>query len=134
MRSCGLLLILLMLVVANGYALWEIHQIRAILTEMRADVRQSPRIDRDSMADVARDAAEAIGRGELDRAQADLERLGELLEQSGQLADQQRQQLIRQLGRARESIARGSSKANEEIENLVRMLSRRGEQEAPDSE
>ncbi len=134
MRSCGLLLILLMLVVANGYALWEIHQIRAILTEMRADVRQSPRIDRDSMADVARDAAEAIGRGELDRAQADLERLGELLEQTGQLADQQRQRLIRQLGRARESIARGSSKAKEEIENLVRMLSRRGEQEAPDSE
>jgi len=134
MRSCGLLLILLMLVVANGYALWEIRQIRAILTEVRADVRQSPRIDRDSMADVARDAAEAIGRGELDRAQADLERLGELLEQTGQLADQQRQQLIRQLGRARESIARGSSKANEEIENLVRMLSRRGEQEAPDSE
>ena len=134
MRSCGLLLILLMLVVANGYALWEIRQIRAILTEVRADVRQSPRIERDSMADVARDAAEAIGRGELDRAQADLERLGELLEQTGQLADQQRQRLIRQLGRARESIARGSSKANEEIENLVRMLSRRGEQEAPDSE
>ena len=134
MRSCGLLLILLMLAVANGYALWEIRQIRAILTEVRADVRQSPRIERDSMADVARDAAEAIGRGELDRAQADLERLGELLEQTGQLADQQRQRLIRQLGRARESIARGSSKANEEIENLVRMLSRRGEQEAPDSE
>lgn len=134
MRSCGLLLILLMLVVANGYALWEIRQIRAILTEVRADARQSPRIDRDSMADVARDAAEAIGRGELDRAQADLERLGELLAQTGQLADQRRQQLIRQLARARESIARGSSKAKEEIENLVRMLSRRGEQEAPDSE
>ena len=134
MRSCGLSLILLVLVVANGYALWEIHQIRAILTEVRADVRQSRRLDRYSMADVARDAAEAIGRGELDRAQADLERLGELLEQTGQMADQQRQRLIRQLEKTRESIAQGSSKANEEIGNLVRMLSLGGEQESPDSE
>ena len=134
MRSCGLSLILLVLVVANGYALWEIHQIRAILTEVRADVRQSRRLDRDSMADVARDAAEAIGRGELDRAQADLQRLRELLEQTGQMADQQRQRLIRQLERARESIAQGSSKAGEEIENLVHMLSRGGERDAPDSE
>jgi len=134
MRSCVLSLILLVLVVANGYTLWEIHQIRAILTEVRADVRQSRRLDGDSMADVARDAAEAIGRGELDRAQADLERLGELLEQTGEMADQQRQGLIRQLERARESIAQGSSKANEEIENLVRMLSREGEREAPDSD
>jgi len=134
MRSCGLSLILLVLVVANGYALWEIHQIRAILTEVRADVRQSRRLDRDSMADVARDAAEAIGRGELDRAQADLERLRELLEQTGQMADQQRQRLIRQLERARESIAQGSSKAGEEIENLVHMLSRGGERDAADSE
>jgi multidrug resistance efflux pump len=134
MRSCVLSLILLALVVANGYTLWEIHQIRAILTEVRADVRQSRRLDGDSMADIARDAAEAIGRGELDRAQADLERLGELLEQTGEMADQQRQGLIRQLERARESIAQGSSKANEEIENLVRMLSREGEREAPDSD
>lgn len=134
MRSCGLSLILLVLVVANGYALWEIHQIRAILTEVRADVRQSRRLDRDSMADVARDAAEAIGRGELDRAQADLERLRELLEQTGQMADQQRQRLIRQLERAREAIAQGSSKAGEEIENLVHMLSRGGERDAADSE
>jgi multidrug resistance efflux pump len=134
MRSCGLSLILLVLVVANGYALWEIHQIRAILTEVRADVHQSRRLDRDSMADVARDAAEAIGRGELDRAQADLERFGELLEQTGQMADQQRQRLIRQLEKTRESIAQGSSRANEEIGNLVRMLSLGGEQESPDSE
>jgi len=134
MRSCGLSLILLVLVVANGYALWELHQIRAILTEVRADVRRSRRLDRDSMADVARDAAEAIGRGELDRAQADLERLRELLEQTGQMADQQRQRLIRQLERARESIAQGSSKAGEEIENLVHMLSRGGERDAADSE
>ena len=134
MRSCGLSLILLVLVVANGYALWELHQIRAILTEVRADVRRSRRLDRDSMADVARDAAEAIGRGELDRAQADLERLRELLEQTGQMADQQRQRLIRQLERARESIAQGSSKAGEEIDNLVHMLSRGGERDAADSE
>ncbi|MDH4178937.1 MAG: hypothetical protein OEV33_00385 [Armatimonadota bacterium] len=134
MRSCGLSLILLALVVANGYALWEIHQIRAILTEVRADVRQSRRLDRDSMADVARDAAEAIGRGELDRAQADLQRIGELLEQTGQMADQQRQRLIRQLERARESIAQGSSNAGEEIENLIHMLSRGGDRDAADSE
>lgn len=133
MKSCGLSLILLVLVVANGYALWEIHQMRAILTEIRADVRQSRRLDGDSMADVARDAAEAIGRGELDRAQADLERLRELLEQTGKTADQQRQRLIRQLERAEESVTQGSSKANEEIEGLVRMLSRDGEREAFDS-
>jgi len=134
MRSCGLSLILLVLVVANGYALWEIHQIRVILTEVRADVRQSRRLDGDSMADVARDAADAIGRGELDRAQADLERFGELLEQTGKMADQQRQRLIRQLERTRESIAQGSSKANEEMGNLVRMLSRDGERKAADSD
>lgn len=134
MKSCGLSLILLVLVVANGYALWEIHQMRAILTEMRADVRESRQLDVDSMADVARDAADAIGRGELDRAQADLERLTELLEQTGKTADRQRQRLIRQLEIAKEAIAQGSSKANEEIGNLVRMLSREGEREASDSD
>ena len=130
MRSCILSLILLVLVVANGYAIWEIHQMRAMLTELRSDALRSRDADHDSMLDVARDAAEAIGRGELERAQADLKRLGELLERTGEVADQQRQRLVRQLERAQESIAQGSAKASEEIENLVRMLAPDSEQEA----
>jgi len=133
-RSCILSLILLMLVAANGYALWEIHQIRAMLTELRSDTLRSRHIDGDSMVDVARDAAEAIGRGELERAQADLKRLGELLERTGEVADQQRERLVRQLERAQESIAQGSAKASEEIQSLVRMLAGDDEQAAPASD
>ena len=134
MRSCFLSLILLVLVVANGYALWEIHQMRSILEELRTNMQESSRDERISLAEYARDAAEAIGRGELDRAQTDLERIGEILEQSGQMADQQRHRLIRQLERTREAISRGSSKANEEIENLAQMLSRGAEHDSGDSE
>ncbi len=132
MRSCLLCLILATLVAANGYAIWQIHLIRANLEALGREVRRSEEErHRVSMLDYARDAAEAIGRGELERAEADLERLGELLEETRQIAESHRQRLIGQLEAAKEAMARGGERAREEVDDLIRMLSQKTETEEP---
>ncbi len=132
MRSCLLWLILAALVSANGYAIWQIHLIRVNLADLAKEVRRSEgEHDRVSMLDYARDAAEAIGRGELERAEADLERLAELLKESKEIAESYRQRLISQLEAAKQAMARGGERAKEEVDHLIRMLSRKTETDEP---
>jgi hypothetical protein len=124
MRSCLLSVILLALVAANGYTIWQVRSMRATIEELRAESEASERGDRvSSLADYARDAAEAMGRGEVDRAAADLRSLEDALTDTKEAADQQREKLLEQVRAAREAVSRGRDQAKDEIERLVRMLS-----------
>ncbi len=131
MRSCLLLLILLALIIASGYCIWEVRETRALVDEIHADLLRERENERNSMIEHARQALEALGRGEIEDAQAELRRLSELVERTGALAGQQREVLRGRLREAKEAIDRGSARASELVERLVRELSRRDERERP---
>ena len=124
MRSCLLSVILLALVAANGYTIWQIRSMRATIEELRAESEASERGDSvSSLAGYARDAAEAIGRGEVDRAAADLRSLEEALTDTKEAGDEQREQLLEQVRAAQEALSRHRDQAKKEVERLVGMLS-----------
>ena len=126
MRGCLLSSILVVLIAANGYCIWQIHSLRALVTEIHADMLQERERERDSMVEHARNALEAIGRGEAERAQDELKRLAELVEDTRAMAQQQRERLQRRLGDAKDAIDRGSARAAELVDGLVQDLSERG--------
>jgi hypothetical protein len=123
MRSCLLSVILVVLVAANGYCIWQIHQLRALVNEIHADMLRERARDRVSMLDHARSAIDAVARGDVDSAQAELKRLSELIEETRTMAQQQRERLQQRLGEAKEAIDRGSARAGDALEGLVRELS-----------
>jgi cobalamin biosynthesis protein CobD/CbiB len=122
-RGCLILLLLLILVAANGYTVFQMHAMRAALDEIREEMGLAGDSERRSMLECARDAAEAIGEGQLDRAAEELRRLDEMLRETRQMAESQRKRAAEQLEAARRAVAEGSQKAREEVEKLVRMLS-----------
>ncbi|MBN1459953.1 MAG: hypothetical protein JXA57_10465 [Armatimonadetes bacterium] len=124
MRSCLILLLLLVLMAANAYSIWQIHMMRGTLDEMQDKMGLTAEAERRSMLEQARDAAQAIGEGQLDRAADDLERLDEMLRETQQMAEQQRKKALEQLQAARRALAEGGEKAREEIDRLLGLLSR----------
>jgi len=132
MRGCILSAILLVLLVGNGYAVWQIHLMRADLHALREERFGDAANEQVALAEYARDAAEAIGRGEIERAKQSLKRMDELLEEKRERAGEYRQLLTRQLEAAQDAVASGGAKASEEIEKLVGIVSR--EPESEDSE
>jgi hypothetical protein len=129
MRGCLLSLVLVVLIAANGYCIWRIHELRALVAEIHADMLEERERERKSMIDHARSALDAIGRGERERAREELKRLSELIEETRTMAQQQRERLQERLADAKEAIDRGSARATELVERLVRDLSQRDEQE-----
>jgi hypothetical protein len=129
MRGCLLSLILIALVVANGYCIWQIQEMRALVGEIHADMVREQETDRTSMIDHGRDAVAALRSGEQERAQRELKRLAELVDQTRTMAKEQRRRLRERLAEAKEAIDRGSARATELVEGIVRDLSHR---EGPD--
>jgi predicted component of type VI protein secretion system len=129
MRGCLLLLLLVLLIAANGYAIWQIRLIRADLDRLIEEGTAGQESGLTSMLECARDAAEAIGRGETERAEAELERLRTMLRDARQMTRDQRQRLIDQLEAAKRAISRSAERAQEEINELIQMLSRRSDSE-----
>jgi signal transduction histidine kinase len=123
MKGCLLSPILVLLLAANGYAIWQIQLMRGEIAGLREELASQRGEARLSMLDYARDAAEAIGRGEIARARADLERLSEMAQETKQMADQQRRQLAAQIEAARQAVSRGGEDARRKADDLVRLLS-----------
>jgi hypothetical protein len=127
MRGCLLFLLFAALIAANGYAIWQIRLIRADLAELTRETGPARDPNLTSMLECARDAAEAIGRGEMERAEAALERLRSMLEDAGHMTESQRQRLVDQLESAKRAISRSAERAQEEVEDLIQMLARNSE-------
>ncbi len=124
MRGCILSPILLLLLAANGYAIWQVHLMRGEIAGLREELARQRGEVRMTMADYARDAAEAIGRGEIARAQADLKRLGEMAQQTRQMAEERKRQLVAQVQAAQQAVAQGSESARRKVDEIARFLSR----------
>ena len=124
MRGCILSPILALLLVANGYAGWQIHLMRGEIAGLRDELARQRGQAQMSMADYARDAAEAFGRGEISRAQADLKRISEMAQQTGRMTEERKRQLQAQLEAARQAMARGGEEARRRIDEVARLLSR----------
>jgi hypothetical protein len=133
MRGCVLSLILALLLAANGYAIWQIHLMRGEIAGLREEVARPRGEVRMTMLDYARDAAEAIGRGEIARARADLERVSEMAREARGIAEERRRQLAEQVRAAEEAVSRGGEAARNKIDALVRFLSPRRQEEEPAS-
>jgi len=126
MRSCLLGLILLALVAANGYTIWQVRSMRAALEELRAGNDAGEQGEGlSSLAEYARDAAEAVGRGETERAAEDLRRLQEMLAVTKEAAGERRGQITSQVRAAQEALSQGREDARAQIERLVSLLSPR---------
>lgn len=76
------------------------------------------------MLEHARAALEAVGRGELEVAERELDRLAQLVAQARTLAADERDRLTRRLGAARKALADGSATAVDFLQDLVQDLSR----------
>jgi multidrug resistance efflux pump len=122
MRGCVTSIILLVLLAASGYCLWQIHLLRADVTAIRDHVLQEQAAESQSLADHARAALDAVKRGESERAQAELDRLAELVEESKSIVGEKRDEVRRRLGDAREAVAKGSADARDRVNELLRVL------------
>lgn len=131
MRGCILSPILLLLLAANGYAIWQIHLMRGEIAGLREELARQRGEVRMTMLDYARDAAEAIGRGEIARARADLERVSRMATETRDLAEERRREAIAKVRAAQEAVSRGGETARERVEALVHFLSPKRPEKEP---
>lgn len=131
MKGCILSPILVLLVAANGYAIWQIHLMRGEIAGLRKELAGEGVEARLTMLDYARDAAEAVGRGEIARARADLERISRMASETREIAEERRRQLATRVQAAEEAISRGGEAARERVDALVRFLSPKRPEEEP---
>jgi len=124
MRSCFLSFLLIILVAANGYAIWQIHLLRADVTELKTRSLRADEPDADSLAAHARSALRAFERGQMEEAQEELDRLGDLIEGARTTAGEQGERLARRLAEAKEAVAVRSAEASERIRDLLREITR----------
>lgn len=124
MRGCLLSLILLALIAGNAYCIWELRNLRADVNDMRDEMAADYAEERISMLDHARKAMEALGRGELEVAQNEVERLRELVEGAGRMAREQQERLLDELDRIRRAISEGGEEAVQRLARIVGELSR----------
>lgn len=129
MRGCLLSLLVALLILANGYTIWQVHLIRADLEKLRQETAVGRESGLASMLECARDAAEAIGRGETERAEAELDRLHAMVRDAGQMTQDQRQRLMDQVEAAKKAISRSAERAQTELTELIQMLSGRSDSE-----
>ena len=124
MRSCFLSFLLIILVAANGYAIWQIHLLRADVAELKTRSLRADEPDADSLAAHARSALRAFERGQMEKAQEELDRLGDRIEGARITAGEQGEILSRRLAEAKEAVAARSAEASERIRDLLREITR----------
>ena len=124
MRSCFLSFLLIILVAANGYAIWQIHLLRADVAELKTRSLRTDAPDADLLAAHARSALRAFERGQMEKAQEELDRLGDRIEGARTTAGEQGERLARRLAEAQEAVAARSAEASERIRDLLREITR----------
>jgi len=124
MRSCFLSFLLVILVAANGYAIWQIHLLRADVAELKTRALRADEPEADTLAAHARSALRALERGQIRKAQEELEDIGELIEDARTTAGEHGERIARRLAEAKEAVAAQSAEASERIRELLREITR----------
>ena len=139
MRGCMLVPVLVLLLGANAYTIWQVHLMRGEIAGLRIELaearaaagHQGNESRQMSMLDYARDAADAIGRGEIARAKSDLDRISRMAAETKQMAEERRQEITARIREAEEAVSRGGAAAREKVGGLVRFLSRERHKDEP---
>ena len=124
MRACLTFFLLLILTAACGYSIWQIRLLSQDVDQLQQHVLAAERVSRESMLEHARAALEALGRGEIELAEQELDRLAELIEQTRTVAADEHDRLTRRLAAARKALADHSATAVDFVQDLVQDLSR----------
>ena len=119
MRGCLSILLLLVLVAATGYCIWQIHLLREEVGQLRADQPELQQEMNDVMVERAQSILDALERRDFDGALRELDDLAGVIKQAQVLADDQRSNLLRQVSEAREAVAERGERASAMVEELV---------------
>ena len=119
MRGCLTILLLLVLVAATGYCIWQVHLLREEVSQLRAGQPELQQEMTGVMVARAQSIVDALERRDFDGAQRELDGLADLIKQAQELAEDQRSNLLRQVSEAREAIAERGERASAMVEELV---------------
>lgn len=134
MKGCVAGLAVVVLLVALGYAVSEIHSLRADVAALRAEVRASrsagpvrpgrrpaaaPPAD---LAETAARAQEALRQGNFGQARQELDRLSRQVAQTTALAAKQKAVWEKRIAVARAALAQRSGAATRAVGDLLREL------------
>lgn len=125
MRACLTLFLLLILTAACAYSIRQVRLLRQDVDQLQERVLAAERVDRESMLEHARAALEALGRGEIESAERELDRVGELIEHTRTAATNEHDRLRRRLAAARNALADRSASAADFVQDLIEDLSHR---------
>jgi len=134
MRGCVTLFLFLVLAAACGYSIWQIRLLRQDVDQLQAHVLAGERVSQESMLEHAEAALRALGRGELEVAEEELDRVAELIEETRTLAADERDRLTRRLAAARKAITDGSATAVDFLQDLIQDLSHLRGGESPEGD
>ena len=134
MKGCLTHLLLAILLVANGYAIWQVHCLRLDVARLQGRVETVAPTAQDSLLDTAQSALEAVRQGRVSDARRELERLAEQLEHGQHVASHRKAELQAQVARARQALTEKREEAAKRIENLVRELSHKVSKDAQGEE
>jgi len=123
MKGCLTHLLLAILLVANGYAIWQVHCLRLDVARLQGRVDTLPPTAQDSLLGTAQSALAAVRQGRVTEAGRELERLAAQLDRVQDVASQRKAELQAQVAQARQALTEKREEAAKRIEDLVRELS-----------
>jgi len=134
MRGCVLLGLVLLLLGVNGYALWQITQLRTEVADLRAEVSGLRRQEAEPETSLVKAALKAVQQGRWEQARATLERLSARIEQAKAVTGRSREEVQRRLAEARAAVTRKRQEAETALQALLRALpgyEGRGDEDEP---
>ena len=125
MRGCAVSLLLALLVATNGYCLWQIGRLRAEVATLHREIgaRSVSHSDFGSAYRTAREALEAVRRGDWARAREALDTLSTRVRGAEPVTAGERTKLQQDIARAREVLGKPGREAAKRLQRVLRDLS-----------
>jgi len=124
-RNCLVGLLLLLLLLGNGYAIWQIRELRQEVADLRQEVTglRSASPEMESLTDLVRAALEAVRRGDAAAAARSLDRFAARVSEMKTLAETRKRDLERRAAEAKAALTRKEGEAAAAMERLLHALS-----------
>ena len=125
MRNCLVAVLLLLLLLGNGYALFEIHLLQGEVARLshRVEGRQVSSPEEASLPDLVAEALKAVQRGDPISAGLALDRFTKRVQETRSLAEARRQQLEKAAAQAKQAAAGKEKEAEAALQRLLREVS-----------
>ncbi len=123
MKSCVVSLLLLLLLAANGYSLWQISLLRAEVGKLRGQVATLQSRRSDTALEAAETALAAARRGDWKHAQEALDTLSRRIGEMQTLAAEKKVELQTHVSRVRETLTKPGGDAVKRLETILHDLS-----------